>query len=96
LTIRNLQRIFRPHRIAVVGASDLPGKVGHILLRNLIGHGYGGVVYPVNVKREAVQGIATYPSLSALPHVPDLTVICTPAATVPDLVDESADSESWT
>ena len=74
--------------MAVVGASDQPGKVGFVLLHNLIGRGFEGVVYPVNTKREAVQGIAAYPSLSALPHVPDLAVICTPAATVPGLIDE--------
>jgi acetyltransferase len=88
MTIRNLDKIFQPHRIAVVGASDVPGKVGHILLHNLVGHGYAGVVYPVNARREAVQGIAAYPSLAALPHIPDLAVICTPAATVPELIDE--------
>jgi acetyltransferase len=88
MTIRNLNKIFRPQRVAVVGASDVPGKVGQILLRNLIGHGYEGVVYPVNAKREAVQGIAAYPNLGSLPHAPDLAVVCTPAATVPDLVDQ--------
>src|SRR5688572_29505230 len=88
MTIRNLNKLFRPQRVAVVGASDVPRKVGRILLHNLIGHGYSGVVYPVNAKREAVQGIAAYPSLDALPHAPDLAVICTPAATVPALVDE--------
>lgn len=88
MTIRNLDKVFRPRRVAVVGASDQPGKVGYILLHNLIGHGYDGVVYPINSKREAVQGIAAYPTLSALPHVPDLAVICTPAATVPGLIDE--------
>jgi acetyltransferase len=88
LTILNLHKIFRPQRIAVVGASDVPGKVGHILLRNLIGHGYAGVIYPVNAKRESVQGITAYPTLAALPHAPDLAVICTPAPTVPDLVDQ--------
>jgi acetyltransferase len=88
VTIRNLQKIFQPHRIAVVGASDVPHKVGRIVLHNLVGHGYDGVVYPVNPKREAVQGIVAYPNLAALPHAPDLAVICTPAASVPDLVDE--------
>ena len=88
MTIRNLDKIFRPSRVAVVGASDRPGKVGRILLQNLVGHGYGGVVYPVNAKREAVQGITAYPNLAALPHAPDLAVICTPAASVPALVEQ--------
>lgn len=88
MTVRNLERFFKPRRVAVVGASDQPGKVGYTLLRNLVGRGYGGIVYPVNAKREAVQGIAAYRSLWDLPHVPDLAVVCTPAATVPGIVDE--------
>ena len=88
MSIWNLDHIFQPRRIAVVGASDDRGKVGYTVLRNLITGGFGGVVYPVNSQREAVSGIAAYPRVSALPHVPDLVVICTPAATVPGLVRE--------
>jgi acetyltransferase len=88
VTIHNLDCFFNPRRIAVVGASDQPGKVGTTLLHNLVGRGYDGVVYPVNAKREAVQGIAAYKSLAELPHAPDLVVVATPAATVPDLVDQ--------
>ena len=72
----------------MVGASDQPGKVGYTLLHNLVGRGYEGVVYPVNANREAVQGIAAYKGLGDLPHTPDLALICTPAATVPGLIDE--------
>lgn len=88
MTIRNLDCFFKPRRIAVVGASDQPGKVGTTLLRNLVGRGFDGVVYPVNAKREAVQGIAAYKSLAELPHAPDLAIIATPASTVPDLIDQ--------
>ncbi|MBL8829818.1 MAG: GNAT family N-acetyltransferase [Planctomycetaceae bacterium] len=86
MSTRNLDKIFRPQRIAVVGASETPGKVGYILLHNLVGHGFDGVVYPINPRREAVQGIAAYASLEALPHAPDLAILCTPAATIPDLI----------
>lgn len=88
MTIRNLHKFFNPKRIAVVGASDHQDKVGYTVLRNLVGHGYQGVVYPVNSKRESAQGIVAYKSLADLPQTPDLVVICTPAETVPELVDE--------
>ncbi len=88
MTICNLDKIFRPRRVAVIGASDAPGEVGQIVLRNLVGHGFTGVVYPVNAKRESVQGITAYPNLAAVPHAPDLAVVCTPAAGVPELVDQ--------
>ncbi|MGA7702781.1 MAG: bifunctional acetate--CoA ligase family protein/GNAT family N-acetyltransferase [Thermoguttaceae bacterium] len=86
MSIRNLDKIFDPHRIAVIGASDAPTSVGYTVLRNLVGSGFRGVVYPVNPKRESVQGIQAYKDIPSLPHPPDLAVICTPASSVPALV----------
>ena len=83
VSIRNLDKIFEPHRVAVIGASDTPTSVGYTVLRNLVGSGFRGVVYPVNPKRESVQGIQAYKDIPSLPHAPDLAVICTPAPTVP-------------
>ncbi|MBN2578333.1 MAG: bifunctional acetate--CoA ligase family protein/GNAT family N-acetyltransferase [Pirellulales bacterium] len=86
MSIRNLNKIFDPHRVAVIGASDTRTSVGYTVLRNLVGSGFRGVVYPVNVKRESVQGIQAYKDIPSLPHPPDLAVICTPAPTVPAIV----------
>lgn len=88
MSVRHLDKLFQPQRIAVVGASDEPTKVGFMLLRNLVGHGYEGVVYPVNSRREAVQGIVAYARLRDVPHVPDLAILCTPAATIAGLIRE--------
>jgi len=86
LSIRNLDKIFDPQRVAVIGASDSPSSVGYTVLRNLVGSGFRGVVYPVNPKRESVQGIHAYADVPSLPHPPDLAVICTPAPTVPGII----------
>ena len=86
MSIRNLDKIFRPNRVAVIGASDTPTSVGYTVLRNLVGSGFRGVVYPVNAKRESVQGIHAYKDVPSLPYPPDLAVICTPAGTVPGIV----------
>jgi acetyltransferase len=72
--------------VAVIGASDTPTSVGYTVLRNLVGSGFPGVVYPVNPKREAVQGIHAYKEIKSLPHVADLAVICTAAPTVPAII----------
>ena len=88
MSIHNLNKIFNPYRVAVVGASDNPSSVGYTVLKNLVGSGFRGVVYPVNPKREAVQGIQAYPDVQHLPHPPDLAVICTPSPSVPGLVRE--------
>jgi len=86
VSIRNLDKIFNPRRVAVIGASDAPTSVGYTVLRNLVGSGFPGVVYPVNPKRESVQGIHAYQDIPSLPNPPDLAVICTPAQTVPGIV----------
>ncbi len=86
MSIQNLDKIFAPERIAVFGASNTTSSVGYTVLRNLISSGFAGVVYPVNPKRESIQGIQAYPDTASLPNVPDLAVICTPAVTVPGII----------
>jgi acetyltransferase len=88
MAIKKLDSIFKPKRIALIGVSNNPDSVGGITLRNLVGGGYNGVVYPVNPKREAVFGIPCYPDVKSLPKVPDLAVIMTAAKHVPQLVRE--------
>ena len=88
MTIRNLDALFRPGSVAVIGASNRPHSAGGVLIRNLLQGGFTGEVMPVNPKRGSVAGVAAHPHVAALPIAPDLAVICTPAPTVPDLVKE--------
>jgi acetyltransferase len=83
-----LQSLFNPQSIAVIGASARPQRIGYVLMRNLLAGGFGGVIMPVNPLRTAVAGVLTYPSVAALPHTPDLAIICTPAATIPALIED--------
>ncbi|HUY93317.1 MAG TPA: GNAT family N-acetyltransferase [Pirellulales bacterium] len=91
MAVRNLEKIFRPQSVAVVGASDQPGKVGYTLLKNLVDAGFPGPIYPVNAKRPTVQGLPAVARISDLPSPPDLAVISTPAPTVPAVVRECGD-----
>lgn len=86
MPIKKLNSIFRPNRIALIGVSNDPNSVGGITLKNLVGGGFQGVVYPINPKREAVMGIPCYPNVESLPKVPDLAVIMTAADQVPDII----------
>ncbi len=86
MPIKKLDSIFRPKRIALIGVSNDPKSVGGITLKNLVGGGFRGVVYPVNPRHEAVMGIPCYADLHSLPKTPDLAVIMTPAKQVPDIV----------
>jgi acetyltransferase len=88
MSIRNLEHLFAPRSVAVIGASDRPHSVGATVLLNLLNGGFIGTIYPVNPKHDVLFGHTSYASVAALPAVPDLAIICTPAATVPDIVAE--------
>ncbi|MCA9968090.1 MAG: CoA-binding protein, partial [Anaerolineales bacterium] len=88
--IHPLDPIFRPQSVAVIGASEQPGSVGRMLMWNLISNAFGGTIYPVNPKRKSVLGVRAYATIADVPDKVDLAVILTPAATVPDVVDECA------
>ncbi|MBM3568000.1 MAG: bifunctional acetate--CoA ligase family protein/GNAT family N-acetyltransferase [Alphaproteobacteria bacterium] len=88
MTVRNLEYLFRPRSVAVLGASARPGSVGAVLTRNVLEGGFKGPVWPVNPRHDAVAGTRCYRELAALPEAPELAVICTPAASVPGLIAE--------
>jgi acetyltransferase len=88
MNARRLHTLFNPKSIAVIGASDTPGRVGYALFRNLVESDYEGSVFPVNPNREHVQGVKAYPRIAALPRKADLAIIATRAPTVPGMVNE--------
>jgi acetyltransferase len=92
MDIHKLDRIFKPERIALIGVTINPKSVGGLVLRNLVGGGFRGVVYPVNPDHEAVLGIHCFPNVKALPKAADLGVICVPAEQVPALVGECGEA----
>jgi acetyl-CoA synthetase len=85
----DLTRLLAPRSVAVVGASERAGSYGAETLRNLGVVGFRGDVWPVNPRRERVGARACFPSLTALPGVPDAVVIAIPAADVPAVVEQA-------
>lgn len=79
-TVHSLSPLLSPRSIALVGASDDPTRIGGRPLRYLRESGYAGAVYPVNPKRESVQGLKAYASIDSLPQVPDVALLAVPAA----------------
>ena len=92
MSTRNLDKLFDPKSIAVIGASNKKGSVGYILLRNLIGAEYQGIVYPVNVSAQSVQGIQAYAGISQVPRKIDLAIIAVPAKNVPQTMRECGEA----
>jgi acetyltransferase len=84
----DLEAIFRPGSVAVVGASRTPGKVGYILTRNMMDSGFGGKIYPINPGADEILGLKCYKSVLDVPDVIDLAVITIPSASVLQVADE--------
>ncbi|QGY01966.1 acetate--CoA ligase family protein [Methylobacterium mesophilicum SR1.6/6] len=78
--------LFRPERVAVVGASDDVSKTTARPLRFLRRSGFAGAVYPVNPRRETVLGERAWPSIESLPETPDHAFVLAPTEGVPEAV----------
>jgi acetyltransferase len=83
-----LESIFRPNSVAVIGASNRVGTVGHDLFRNILLSGYSGTLYPVNPKAASIAGVHAYTKVGEIPDEIDLALILVPAATVPQVLEE--------
>ncbi len=88
MTTRNLQYLFAPRSIAIIGASLRPGSVGAAVTRNLLGKGFAGALRLVNPRHERLGDVPCFRDVGSLDIVPELAVICTPPASVPGLVAE--------
>jgi len=83
---RSLNALVRPRTIAVIGAFDHANSVGHTLVRNLHALHKRDTVFLVSAHYATIEGVPTYPSITALPMAVDLAVIATPAPTVPAII----------
>jgi len=80
------QKLLSPRSIALIGASDDPAKNAARPLSFLRRVGYAGTIYPVNPRRKTVLGERAWPSLDALPEVPDHAYVLLPTDAVVDAV----------
>jgi acyl-CoA synthetase (NDP forming) len=87
-----LRLALAPRSIAIIGASDQVNKIGGRPLAYLQRFGFRGVVYPINPMRTEVQGLKCFPSLQALPEVPDIAVVAVPGELAVTAVDECAEA----
>jgi acetyltransferase len=87
-SLLGLDELFRPRSLAIIGASDTPGKVGYTVLRNIVASGYKGTLYPVNPKDPEVQGLKAYRSVLDVPGDVDAAVIVVPAKLCVQVADE--------
>lgn len=89
--MRDLEPLFAPQSIAVVGASRRLGTAGSEILKNLILGSFAGVIYPVNPKSKSLMGIRCVPTVSAIDDQVDLAVVIVPSNSVEAVLGECAD-----
>ncbi|CAM5613334.1 CoA-binding protein [Streptomyces xanthochromogenes] len=86
--LRSMRRLMQPRSVAVIGASNEPGKIGHSVMRNLVDGGYSGEIHPVNPRAHDIQGRKAYKSVTDVPGEVDVAVFAIPAAFVAAALDE--------
>ncbi|MCX5205785.1 GNAT family N-acetyltransferase [Streptomyces sp. NBC_00237] len=86
--VASLEPLLRPDTVAVIGAGRKPGSVGRAILHNLRTGGFPRWLFAVNPHVSSLLGVSCFPSVTALPRVPDLAVVAVPAAAVPTVAED--------
>ena len=86
MTIRNLDRMFSPRSVALIGASRRPGSVGAVVARNLAEGAFAGELFFVNPKADTILGTKAFARIGDLPAPPDLAIVCTPPDAVAGVI----------
>lgn len=87
----NLEAIFNPGTVAIVGASKNPGKLGYHVMKSLTRGGFKGETFPINPREKELFGLRAYPSVLDVAQKIDLAVIVLPAQRVPDIFRQCAE-----
>ncbi len=83
-----LRRVLYPRSVAVIGASRRAGSIGDAVVRNLVGGGFRGPIYPVNPSANEIRGLPCFSALGQVPVEVDLAVIAVPAPAVVDVANQ--------
>ncbi len=89
-SFNEMDRLFRPRAVAVVGASPRGFSYNRVFLDSMRALGFRGRVYAVNPRGEAVDDFPTYPNVSQIPEAVDHVVVAVPAAAVREVLEDIA------
>jgi acetyl coenzyme A synthetase (ADP forming)-like protein len=87
--MNSLDAIFSPESVAIIGASNNAGKVGHDIFANILLGGFKGTLYPVNPKAKSILSVKTFPTINAISDNVDLSIIILPPQACLTAVEES-------
>ncbi len=89
----NLKRMFEARSIAIIGASGDATRIGGRPVAMLKSQGFAGEIYPINPKRDEVQGLKAYPSVLDVPGPVDLAICAVPGNLVEGVILECAEKD---
>lgn len=82
MSTHNLDAMFKPTSVALIGASNRPLSVGQVVMHNLIDAGFAGLIMPVNPREKYIRSVVAYPDIASLPIAPDMAIVCIPPKAV--------------
>jgi len=85
-----LQPLFSPESIAIIGASNAPGKWGNRMVTRPLYSSFRGPIYPINPKAKEIEGLTAYPTIKDVPGPVDMAIITVRAPLVPGAVKDCA------
>ncbi len=83
-----LDALFKPRSVAIIGASNNPLSIGHIVMQNLLDHNFKGPIYPINPKSKFIKSFRAYTSVSEIPDEVDLVNISIKNTLVPYVLED--------
>jgi acetyl coenzyme A synthetase (ADP forming)-like protein len=86
--VKMLDALFKPKSVAIVGASNNPFSIGHIVMQNLLDHNFKGPIYPINPKSKYIKSFKAYTSVSEIPDEVDLVNISIKNTIVPYVLED--------
>ncbi len=87
-SVHELDTLFKPKSIAIIGASQKELSIGNVIIKNLVHFGFTGDIYPINPKMDEIRGIKAYPTIFDVPGTIDLAHVIIPAKMVPQAIED--------
>jgi len=87
-SVKELDAMFHPRSVAIIGASSKPGKIGHTIIKNMQNSKFPGKYFPINPKSDKILGYKAYKSILDAPDDIDMAIICIPSKFCVPVVEE--------
>src|ERR1035437_4424107 len=86
--VHELDSLFKPRSIAIIGASSKELSIGNVIIKNLLHYGYTGKIYPINPKEPTIRGLKACPNIFDVPDDIDLAHVIIPSKFVPQIIED--------